>query len=287
MCAVPESVRASIVIPTRSRKDYLDVALASIAPQAASRDAEVIVVADGRDPGTAAVAERHAARYIELEAPRGANAARNAGVRAARGELIVFVDDDVEAPPGWLEAVLEGARAVADRDVFGGPIRPRLEGGGPRACGRESIVPVTALDLGAHDRDAPFVWSANMAIRRTALERVGPFDEAIHGRGEEEEWEHRYIGGGGRIRYLANAGLDHRRTPADSKLGPLARSAYRLGRTARRNDLRKGTSPSILAELRTLAGCGWHMFRRRCANGIVMGAQTAGRLREALAERRT
>src|SRR5437764_12117481 len=114
MCGVPEPVRASIVIPTRSRANYLDVALASIAPQAARWEAQVIVVADGRDPGTAAVAERHRARYIELETPRGANAARNAGVRVASGELIVFVDDDVEVPPGWLGAVLDGARAAPD-----------------------------------------------------------------------------------------------------------------------------------------------------------------------------
>jgi glycosyltransferase involved in cell wall biosynthesis len=280
---VSESPVASVVIPTRERAGYLDVALASIVPQARHAGAEVIVVSDGPDPPTARVAERHGARYLELRAPRGANAARNAGVRASTGKLIVLVDDDVEAPAEWLQALLEGARAAPDRDVFGGPIYARLEGG-PRACGREWPA-VTTLDLGHRDRDATLVWSANMAIRRAAFERVGPFDEAIHGRGEEEDWEHRYAQGGGIIRYLARAGLDHRRAPEDSRLRALALSAYRLGRTARRNDARKGVSPPLWAELRTLAGCGWHTVRHRCANGIVMAAETAGRLREALAER--
>ncbi len=53
-----------------------------------------------------------------------------------------------------------------------GPIRARLEGGGPRSCGREA-APITTLDLGPADRDVALVWGANMAIRRRALDRVG------------------------------------------------------------------------------------------------------------------
>jgi glycosyltransferase involved in cell wall biosynthesis len=277
---VPENPTASIVIPTRARPGYLEVALGSIVPQAESSGAEVIVVRDGPDAGTAAVAARHGARLVELPERRGANAARNAGVAAARGELIVFVDDDVEAPPGWLRSLLDGARSALEHEVFGGPIRARLEAGGPRSCGRED-APITTLDLGPRDTDAELVWSANMAIRRAALDRVGPFDERIHGRGEEDEWERRYLAAGGRIRYLAQAGLEHRRTRSDATVLALARAAYPLGRSARRNDARKGKFPPLRAELRTLAGCGWHTVRRRCGNGIVMGAEVAGRVREA------
>ncbi len=276
-----EPPSASIVIPTRARPQYLDVALRSIVPQAAECKAEVIVVSDGPDPATARIAERDGARLIVLPERRGANAARNAGVAAADGELIVFIDDDVEAPSGWLGALLAGARSHPDYDVFGGPIHVRLEGGGPRACGREP-APITNLELGHRDVDAEQVWSANMAIRRGALERVGPFDERIHGRGEEDEWERRYAAAGGRIRYLAGARLDHRRTRADATLMRLSRAAYALGRTARRNDARKGSFPSLRSELRTLAGCGWHTVRRRCAIGIVMAAEVAGRIRETL-----
>jgi GT2 family glycosyltransferase len=272
---------ASIVIPTRGRPGYLEVALASIVPQAAQAGAEVIVVSDGPDERTESVARRHGASYVSLEQPRGANAARNAGIAAARSALIVFVDDDVQAPPGWLEALLTGVRAQPGHDVFGGPIRALLEGGGPHACGREP-APITTLDLGPEDGDAQLVWSANMAVRRDAFDRLGTFDERIHGRGEEEEWEHRYTAAGGRIRYLARAGLDHRRTRSDATVPALARAAYALGRSARRHDVRKGTAPAVRAELRTLAGCAWHTLRRRCANGVVMGAQAAGRLREGL-----
>jgi GT2 family glycosyltransferase len=280
---VSSSPTASIAIPTRARSHYLDVTLASIVPQASRVGAEVLVVSDGFDSPTESVARRHGVRLVALPRPRGLNAARNRAVAETGGELIVFVDDDVEAPRGWLEALLSGVRAAPDRDVFGGPIRARLEGGGPRACGREG-APITTLELGAEDRDVPLVWGANMAIRRPAFEQVGGFDETLSGRGDEEDWERRYVGAGGRIRYVADAGLEHRRNAADSRLRALVKVGYALGRTARQNDRRKGTAPSLAAELRTLAGCAWHTLRRRCGVGLVLIAHTAGRLREAVAE---
>ncbi len=203
---------------------------------------------------------------------------------AARGPLLVFIDDDIEAPPGWLDAIIAGARDAPDVHVFGGPIRARLEGGGPRACGREP-APITTLELGAEDRDVAMVWSANMAVRRGALERIGPFDEALTGSGEEEDWLRRYAAQGGRVRYLVGAGVDHRRTAADATLRALSRTAYGRGRAARRYDAFKGTQPSLAGELRTLAGCAWHIVRRRCANGVVLVAHSAGRVREALDQR--
>jgi hypothetical protein len=126
-----------------------------------------------------------------------------------------------------------------------------------------------------------------MAIRRSALERVGEFDETIHGRGEEEEWEQRYKAAGGRVEYVAGARVEHRRVAADATIGALSRASYALGRTARRNDVRIGRGPSLPAELRTLGGCVWHTGRRRCANGIVMAAHSLGRVRETLAEGRS
>jgi GT2 family glycosyltransferase len=284
MYAVPAKPCASILVPTLAAPGYLEVTLASVVPQARASGAEVIVVSDGPDQPTAAVAERHGARLLTLPAQRGLNAARNAGIDAARSDLIVFVDQDVDAPAGWLQALLDGARENPDHDVFGGPIRARLEGG-PRGCGREP-APITTLDAGPHDRDVTLVWGANMAIRRSAFEQLGVFDEALHGRGNEEDWEFRYASAGGRIRYLADAGLDHRRAASDARLRALARHAYGQGREARRHDVRTGKPRALRSELRTLAGCAWHTVRRRCAYGIVMGARTAGSLRESLAERR-
>ena len=272
---------ATIVIPTKHRPEYLDVALASVAPQARAAAAEILVVNDGGDTATEAMAGRHGARTITAPPPGGINAARNAGIDAAGADLVVLIDDDISAPPGWLDAILAGAASAPDVDVFGGPIHARLEGGGPRSCGREG-APITTLDLGPADRDVPLVWGANMALRRRALERAGRFDEAWRGPGDEEDWERRYTAAGGTVRYLAAAGVEHRRTARDATIARLSRAAYRQGRASRRYDERKGTAPSLAGELRTLVGCQWHVLRRRCANGIVLAAHAAGRLRQAL-----
>jgi GT2 family glycosyltransferase len=271
------------VIPTYSAPGYLDVTLGSVMPQAETADAEVIVVSDGIDSATAVVTEGHGARLVQLHEHRGLNAARNAGIREAQSDVIVFIDQDIEAPPGWLDALIEGVRSTPDREVFGGPIWARLEGG-PRGCGREP-APITTLDRGLEDRDVPIVWGANMTIRRSAFERVGYFDESLHGRGNEDDWEDRYTANGGRIRYLAKAGLIHRRNAEDARLRVLVRAAYGQGREARRNDVRVGKARPVSTEIRVLIGCAWHTLRRRCAYGIVMGARSAGSLREALVTR--
>src|SRR3954468_20738249 len=116
---------ASICFPTRGRREYLAVALASVAPQAQAAGAEIVIVEDdARDEATAALAARHGARYVALGRPSGINIARNAAVAHSTGELVCFLDDDVEVWPGWLPALL----AARGHEALGGPIRPRLEG---------------------------------------------------------------------------------------------------------------------------------------------------------------
>jgi glycosyltransferase involved in cell wall biosynthesis len=228
---------ATVAIPTRDRPDYLEVTLVSVVPQAERAGAEVLVISDGDAATSRQVAGRHGVRVVGLSPARGLNAARNAAFREGAGDLVVLIDDDVRAPVGWIDALLAGVRAAPEHGVFGGPIRAVLEGGGPRACGRES-APITTLDLGPADRDADLVWGSNMAIRRDAFERVGPFDETIFGlRGDEEEWERRYVSGGGRVRYIAGAGLDRPRALA-RRLRPRSRRAP-TRRTPRSGSLRQ------------------------------------------------
>ena len=274
----------SVIVPTRDRAEYLAVALASLAAQRPVPPRELLVVDDGSADATSEVAERAGARYVRHRTPRGLNAARNTGIRRSDGELIAFVDDDVEAPPGWLRSMVEGAARHPGAEAFGGPIRARFEGPTPRGCGRES-PPITSLDLGSEDRDVELVWGANLLFRRAAFERIGLFDETIAGGGDEEEWLRRLRSNGGSVTYLARAGLDHRRVGEDARLRSLMRGAYVRGLSARAYDRLRGEAPGLAHELRVLAGCGWHTLRRACPQGLVMGAHSAGRAREALRAR--
>jgi len=274
----------SVVVPTRNRAGYLRVALASLSTQRFEAPYEVLVVDDGSSDGTPAVTRRAGVRCRRLDPALGLNAARNAGVEATSGPLVAFVDDDVWAPPGWLDALVRGAARHPRADVLGGPIRASLEGPAPRGCGREP-APITTLDLGEEDGEVAMVWGANFAIRRDAFEHHGPFDERVAGHGDEEDWLLALRSAGGRIAYLAQAGVDHRRAGDDARLRSLALAAFHRGRSARRTDLRRGAAPGAAGELRNLAGAGWHTVRRRCPQGLIMGAHSAGRLAEALRPR--
>jgi glycosyltransferase involved in cell wall biosynthesis len=276
----------SVVVPTRGRAAYLEVTLDSLLAQRTQAEHEIVVVDDGAADATAAVlAARPGVRHVTHGETRGLNAARNTGLREARADLIAFVDDDVRVPPGWIDALVEGAARHPRAEAFGGPIRARFEGRTPRGCGRED-PPITTLDLGLEDCEAPVAWGANFAVRRRAVERIGAFEERIvRPHGDEEEWLERLTAAGGTIVYLADAGLDHRRTAEDAKLRPLARAAYARGRAARASDRRRSRAPSLRSELRVLGGCVWHTARRGCPQGVIMGAHSAGRVVEALRPR--
>src|SRR4051812_37397396 len=93
----PPSVPApvAVILPTSGRPAYLDVALASIVPQAQAVGADVLVVDDGPSEDTRNAAHRHGARYVAHDAPRGLNAARNTGAAHTDAPLLAYVDDDV------------------------------------------------------------------------------------------------------------------------------------------------------------------------------------------------
>ncbi len=278
---------ASIVIPTRARLPYLEVALSSIVPEATRAGVEVLVVDDaGPSAPARELTERLGARYEPHPSPLGLNVARNTGVERSHGELVVFVDDDVRVADGWLQALLDAARVHPLIDVFTGPIIAQLEGPAPRTCGRER-PPITTLELGEHDTDARFAWGANMTIRRSALEQVGPFDVSLEHAGDEQEWQERLRARkpDARVLYVAAAAVAHRRAGADARLRSLARGAYARGRAARRFDARRGQAPTLAAELTTLAGCLAHVVLRRCPAGLTMVAHSYGRLRQAVRER--
>jgi hypothetical protein len=123
------TVEASIVILTYRRPQGLAGALASCLAQIGVERAVEIIVVDNDPAGGAlaiveAVSGRFPVRYVRELRP-GIAHARNAGVKAAAGRYVMFLDDDEEAAPGWLIAFLE----TIDRsgaDIAVGPVYPRF-----------------------------------------------------------------------------------------------------------------------------------------------------------------
>lgn len=203
-----------------------------------------------------------------------------------QAELIV-VDDGSRDSTAERLARAHGARYLRHpaADAFAGAIVARIEGFAGRGCGRHA-PPITALDLGPEDRPVATAWGACMAIRRRAFERVGLFDVALSvDEGDEAEWFERLRAAGGRVVYLGAWRLEHVRQGRSARVSALLRASYRRGRGARRSDQRRGQAPSLAGELRTLVGCGWHVARRRCPQGLLLAAHALGRTVEAAGSR--
>ena len=166
----------SVVIPTRDRVEMLDRCLAALRADLAEGDEIVVADSASRDAGAvAAAANRAGARLVRCD-QAGASLARNAGWRAAQHDLIAFVDDDVRTRPGWSAGLVN---AFDDPDVVfetGRVLVPADQQAAERPVAissrseREVLHAGLSGELGA---------SANLAVRRHALEAVEGFDETL------------------------------------------------------------------------------------------------------------
>jgi glycosyltransferase involved in cell wall biosynthesis len=188
----------SVVVPTVDRVALLDRCLRGLAAQDGV-DFEVLVVHDGH-PGVAALlatwTDRLALRPLQI-AERGAPAKRNAGWRAADASVIAFVDDDCEAAPGWLKAALG---AVDDGvDLVQGRVEAHPDDGAQTGLFSRTI------EVG---RPSDLYPNANLVYRRSALERVGGYDEAFAG-GEDTDLAWRVLESGGAAAWAPDALVWH------------------------------------------------------------------------------
>ncbi len=126
-----DAPRISLVIPTQRRLAGLQTAMRSTFRQTGVdlADLELVIVDNDEQPSAQATVTALAADapfpviYLH-EARPGVATARNTALRRARGALIAFLDDDEEAPEGWLAALLQ-AQDRFDADVVFGPVRGR------------------------------------------------------------------------------------------------------------------------------------------------------------------
>lgn len=125
-------MNASIIIPTRNRSKWLTSAIQSFAEQDfPSSQYEIIVVDNGSTDNTGEITERAALlnknniRYIYEPEP-GLLSGRHRGMSEAKGEILVFVDDDIEAVNGWLSAIMAELKDESVHMV-GGPSLPMYE----------------------------------------------------------------------------------------------------------------------------------------------------------------
>jgi len=186
--------RVSVVVPARNEEDYIGTCLDALFHQEPPPD-EVIVVDNGSKDATARIAKEKGARVVREPEP-GVHRARQAGLEAARFEVVAQTDADTRVLPGWIAAIKRGFEDP-DTVVTYGPIAlyeaPVLD----RWLARYAFplfLRLTAL-LGQ-----PNVSGANHAVRREAALAVGGYDRPY----AEDIHLAKKLARLGRIRYLPN-----------------------------------------------------------------------------------
>jgi GT2 family glycosyltransferase len=215
----------SIIVATYNRVDSLRRLVSSIRKHfgASNIEHEVIVANNARDDAIALaidalVAEFQQGRGAPVRSVRepqpGKCRAQNTAIRAARGTILVFFDDDVEVTPKWLEV----AEAFFRREPFGvmqGPILvpPELEHDTRFLQAQRRYRTINFVQYSPRLREIKTLTGANIAVRRELMAQLGGFNEELgpgrSGISEDVEFAQRVLQSGARIGYEHRAAVYH------------------------------------------------------------------------------
>ena len=193
VCAYNEERRLGACLDSLTRVDYPGL--------------QVVVCDDGSADRTLEIARRSPFEVLDL--PHGGlSAARNAGLAAARGELVAYLDADAACHPEWpyhLALAFEDPRVV----VVGGPNLPWPDAGlVERAV---ALSPGNPVEVLVGDDRAEHVPGCNLAVRRSALEGIGGFDVGYTTAGDDVDVCWRLMDLGGQIGFSPAAQVHHHR----------------------------------------------------------------------------
>jgi len=217
-----------VILPTFNRQALLGRTLESLrlARVPAGLNVRVLVVDNASTDGTGQLV-RHAApgfagrlHYLFERTP-GKPFALNAGIAATDGDLIGLIDDDEEVDSAWFECIWQQfAAGGAGLDFIGGKCLPRWESPRPSWLGGGYLGVIGWVDPGESPRpmgDAyeGILMGGNAVIRRSALERAGPYSTALSRTGtrllgcEDEDMYHRLVAIGARGSYVPELVIYH------------------------------------------------------------------------------
>jgi glycosyltransferase involved in cell wall biosynthesis len=181
-------MKLSVIVCTRNRVHALEACLDSIKQSlshASSIEAEIVVVDNASEDGTSAFIQGWSETCcfpvrLCFEPKRGLAAARNCGLRAAQGDLLVFTDDDCRISSTYISELVRHDAADVELVFRGGRV----------VLGDSTDLPLTIKDTelrrwrrrsraARHENLGNTLLGCNMAMRRGVAERLGPFDERL------------------------------------------------------------------------------------------------------------
>lgn len=178
----------SVVIPVYNDPTGIDETLRSVSSQD-HPEYEIIPVDNGSTDDTPAVIQEWAERRPDLIHPtaepniQSSYAARNAGIEAAEGDLIVFIDADMTAPEEWLESI-DATFEEDEIDYLGYQVDVYLPEGERTLWGWYDVL--FGLPSRYHYEEKNFVPTSCLAVRKQIFEEVGTFNERLASGGDNE-----------------------------------------------------------------------------------------------------
>jgi len=230
-------MKLSVVILTMSEKDRLLTCLESLRTQRLNEPAEIIVVDNGSDDGTAELLRDRfpEVRLIRNQTNRGISRARNQGIARAQGEYVLFLDNDTTIGPDALVKIIAYMDAHQDVGIVGAKLE-NPDGSVQFSCRRfptmwiplaSRIPPLRRLRFmrqeherhlmtdfdHEHEAEVDYVLGACQFLRRKAIDSIGPYDERIFFGPEDCDYAMRCWQAGWRVVYFPAACMvhDHRR----------------------------------------------------------------------------
>lgn len=179
----------SIIICTYNREQYLGETLERLAANRYDGSWELVLVNNNSTDSTAQICATFQTAHPEvpfryvLETNQGLSHARNRGMREAKGDWLVFLDDDAFVEHDYLDRLVRYIHDIPDMEAFGGRIYPLFETGKrPDWLCRWNRSWLSAIDKGNHVarfEGAEFPIGANMGFSRRMYERCGEFDTTL------------------------------------------------------------------------------------------------------------
>ncbi len=221
MDTAPEPNRViSAIVVNWNRKELLRACLASLARQT-DVHFETIVVDNGSTDGSAEMAEKEfGALVIRNRKNRGFCAANNQGIAKASGAYIALLNNDAEAEPGWLAALLRACVKAPDIGMVAAKVLvwedpKRIDKAGHLIFpdGQNRGRGAGALDRGQFDREEEALWPDGCAAmyRKEMLDAIGGFDEDLFAYGDDAELGLRARIAGWKCLYTPDAVVRHHR----------------------------------------------------------------------------
>ncbi|MCH7675293.1 glycosyltransferase [candidate division KSB1 bacterium] len=202
----------SIIIPSHNRPKCLQQCLAAITELDYARDKfEVIVVDDGSSTQLDPIVDLFSAKinlHLLKQEHAGPARARNRGVKQAKGEFLVFTDDDCRPTPGWL-ATLMNFLAIKPDSMIGGEILNALPGNSFSSAS-QALVSYLYFYYNKNSKEAHFFTANNIALSKKCFLAVGGFDQEWGiAAAEDREFCDRWLLSGYQMTYAPEAVIYH------------------------------------------------------------------------------